>query len=105
MLQQRRYGVMKITSTKALLALALLALPATAHAQYGTPSNYDRHGNYIIRPPSISTTITPNGTYTTAPINPQHPWAGSTTTGPGVFCTTTPNVPTAPAYGSTTVCR
>lgn len=83
------------------LILALVVLPVAAQAQ----SNYDRHGNYIIRTPQIDTVITPNGTYTTTPLNPQHPWAGSSTVGPGTFCTTTPSNPVHPWAGSTTICR
>jgi hypothetical protein len=90
---------------KPLIFLTMLASPFAAQANYLGP-NYDAHGLYIVRPPSVSTVITPQGTWTTTPTNPQHPWEGSTTVGPnGSFCTTTPNNVVHPSYGSTTICR
>lgn len=89
----------------AYLAAALLIAPMAAQANYLGP-NYDSHGNYIIRTPRIDTVITPQGVYTTTPVNPQHPWEGSTTMGPnGTFCATSPVNPVHPSYGSTTTCN
>lgn len=82
-----------------LAALALIAMPIAAQANYLGP-NYGPGGQYIIRTPRTDTVITPQGMYTTTPINPQRPWAGSMTTEPGVFCTTHPN-----AMGRVTVCH